>query len=650
MSVAPLEGAYEKYAGARSALVFLMQQAAEEGILDPDSGPRSAAEIAVRKGSDPGRIAVLCDTLAGYGILQRVGQKFTVSDRFREYVPSEATSSLKQVLSSEGERLAHQAPSHTSPTHIAQTELEMLMNEFRTIAREADVDEWMNGSDVSNSEWMSLESLFTQDSVGGLTGSEPAAPVPVKVFNQQPILVSSTPEAVRHELSPKGVETKPKGVRTKPMAPKPALVALQNETAVRTVNTAALASAFVRTWPLGPYGIGSLSLERGFRFVQASGGSAPGKTRYRLGTLLWVIAAFCLFWAGWDLWGTGLGQARAQKELKAEFARSLAAPGSEAEANVPSGVPGDAPAPVAFNSPPPKVVAGTSVALLKIPSIGVEEVILEGTSVKDLRRGPGHYVGTAFPGQPGNAAIAGHRTTYGAPFYKLGKLGLGDKIEVITRNGTFVYLVQRVYRVAPDDSSPLNPSEENLLTLTTCDPPFSAARRLIVVAKLQGEPDRLPPSTVTPQLIPVATPVPVEQVPQSVAPGLNLQAIKQPVPAPPVVASPSPAGTSTQPPAPAGAPAAQDPVTTTTQPPATTQPPTQPPVNNFVVPQTQPPPPQPAPAPETQPVPQTQPVPVTKPPPRSRVGECSDGIDNDGDGRIDLDDKASCQGDPLGDE
>ena len=65
---------------------------------------------------------------------------------------------------------------------------------------------------------------------------------------------------------------------------------------------------------------------------------------------------------------------------------------------------------------------GQPVGLLQIPRIGVDKVIIEGTSTTDLRQGPGHYLGTPLPGQAGNAAIAGHRTTYGAPFYNLNEL------------------------------------------------------------------------------------------------------------------------------------------------------------------------------------------------------------------------------------
>ena len=79
--------------------------------------------------------------------------------------------------------------------------------------------------------------------------------------------------------------------------------------------------------------------------------------------------------------------------------------------------------------------------MLRIAKIGLNKVIVQGTSTADLRQGPGHYPGTPLPGEQGNAAIAGHRTTYGAPFYNLDELAPGDLIEITTVQGTFTYRV-----------------------------------------------------------------------------------------------------------------------------------------------------------------------------------------------------------------
>jgi len=115
--------------------------------------------------------------------------------------------------------------------------------------------------------------------------------------------------------------------------------------------------------------------------------------------------------------------------------------------------------------------------------------VVEGVGVGDLQRGPGHYPQTALPGAPGNFAVAGHRTTYGAPFFNLDELVPGDEIRVTDRSGrqhTYRVTTQRV--VGPPDSwvlggDPLGTGAPTL-TLTTCHPRFSNAQRLIVFAEL----------------------------------------------------------------------------------------------------------------------------------------------------------------------
>jgi sortase A len=140
------------------------------------------------------------------------------------------------------------------------------------------------------------------------------------------------------------------------------------------------------------------------------------------------------------------------------------------------------------------------VALLEIPEIGVSEYVIEGVSVADLKQGPGHYPGTPMPGQAGNAAIAGHRTTYGAPFYDLNEVEEGDEIVVRTLQGEFTYVVDGKQVVQPDQVEVLDPTIEPRLTLTTCEPRFSARQRLIVTAVLKAdeEPVAAPPTTAPP--------------------------------------------------------------------------------------------------------------------------------------------------------
>ena len=121
---------------------------------------------------------------------------------------------------------------------------------------------------------------------------------------------------------------------------------------------------------------------------------------------------------------------------------------------------------------------------IRIPAIGLNQVLVEGTSTDDLRQGPGHYVNTPLPGQGGNAAIAGHRTTYGHPFYNLDGVKPGDPIVITTLQGVFVYDAFKQTVVSPGDTTVIDNVFANYLTLTTCNPRFSASSRLVVVAKL----------------------------------------------------------------------------------------------------------------------------------------------------------------------
>jgi sortase A len=158
---------------------------------------------------------------------------------------------------------------------------------------------------------------------------------------------------------------------------------------------------------------------------------------------------------GWDLWGTGISTARAQSALRADLAR-----GRMADPSVPGG----------------------ALGLISIPSIRLDAAYVEGVTLKALATGPGHYPQTPLPGRGGNVAIAGHRTTHGAPFWGLGTLEKGDRITLETRTGRFVYRVQWVKVVRPDDWSILEPTARPSLTLTTCNPWFSARERLVVRA------------------------------------------------------------------------------------------------------------------------------------------------------------------------
>ncbi|MTD45618.1 sortase [Conexibacter sp. W3-3-2] len=147
---------------------------------------------------------------------------------------------------------------------------------------------------------------------------------------------------------------------------------------------------------------------------------------------------------------------------------------------------------------------GRAVARLRIPAIGVDKVVVQGTDAASLRRGPGIYDRSPFPGVPGTTAIAGHRTTYGAPFRHVDQLDRGDRMIVEMPYGTFTYRVQRTRIVTPQDVSVLESTGTDRLVLTACHPLFSADERIVVIGRLvsaigrgagKGEPLRGPQLT-----------------------------------------------------------------------------------------------------------------------------------------------------------
>jgi sortase A len=208
-------------------------------------------------------------------------------------------------------------------------------------------------------------------------------------------------------------------------------------------------------------------------------GAAP-RRRHRAGFLLRLAGTICLLAAlgvggnlAWQLWGTGITTSRAQSQLKAQFAERLGHP--RARPIPPTGT--DQPPDVSFS-------LGDPVAILRIPRIDLDMVVVEGSDTASLKMGPGHYRDTAFPWEEqGTVAIAGHRTTYGQPFWSLNELRKGDLIRLVTEFGTFDYRVARMIEVAPTDARVLEQTREPTLVLTTCTPRFSASRRLIVFAE-----------------------------------------------------------------------------------------------------------------------------------------------------------------------
>lgn len=183
------------------------------------------------------------------------------------------------------------------------------------------------------------------------------------------------------------------------------------------------------------------------------------------GKICFVIAAFIAGYLAWMLWGTSLVTAQAQRELVVEFDLKLEHP-----------------------TPPPTDavhIKGSAIARIVIPRIDLDMIVVDGTRTEDLIRGPGLFEHSRFPWQPsGRVAIAGHRTTYEAPFWDLNRMRAGDTITLETEHGTFDYQVTEQRIVQPTDVQIAAPdaSIRPTLILTTCEPRFSAEKRLVVLA------------------------------------------------------------------------------------------------------------------------------------------------------------------------
>jgi sortase A len=133
-----------------------------------------------------------------------------------------------------------------------------------------------------------------------------------------------------------------------------------------------------------------------------------------------------------------------------------------------------------------EVPNGAAIGRLVITKIGVSYDIVQGTDTASLERGPGHYPSTAFPGLGETVAIAGHRTTYLAPFRNINELNKGDRIQVQMPYATFTYVVQYHRVVTPNSWWITHNVGYERLVLSACNPLYSAAQRIVVFAKLAG--------------------------------------------------------------------------------------------------------------------------------------------------------------------
>lgn len=207
---------------------------------------------------------------------------------------------------------------------------------------------------------------------------------------------------------------------------------------------------------------------------------AVGELAVTLGLLLFA-------YIGWQLWWTDVVAEHAQAQTVTRIEQSFGDPPQKAPVTKPA-------SPEARVHP--KVPLGDAFALIRVPRFGKDFVrpVREGTSSTVLAGGVGHYLGTAFPGEVGNFATAGHRTTYGKPYSDIDALRVGDLIVIETRTAYDVYAVTSHEIVLPSaievtypvpDQPGVAPTQA-VMTLTSCNPRFSAAQRYVVHAALSA--------------------------------------------------------------------------------------------------------------------------------------------------------------------
>jgi sortase A len=193
-----------------------------------------------------------------------------------------------------------------------------------------------------------------------------------------------------------------------------------------------------------------------------------GKTLISAGLLLLLFVAY-------QLWGTGLAERQAQDKLKSQFATTTTA------APTPSHSPTTTLAPIA-----PK--KGDVIAQVIIDSIKVDKFVIAGVGYSELEKGPGLFTGSPLPGQFGNVAIAGHRTTYGAPFSRLDELVKGDRIVMKTSQASYTYIVSdapKIVKASNVDVIRTVDVTRATLTLVTCHPKWTSEHRLVISAELE---------------------------------------------------------------------------------------------------------------------------------------------------------------------
>lgn len=223
------------------------------------------------------------------------------------------------------------------------------------------------------------------------------------------------------------------------------------------------------------------------------------RTLKATGWIMIALGVLILVFLGYQLVGTNFLTARSQDlaqqtvedhfvaaQEEIEVVDTLPPPPVEPGTDE-SPPPKDEPPVVHYSEPTPE--AGLAFGVMTIPRIDTELVLFEGVDRATLKKGPGHMPWTPLPGQPGNAVVSGHRTTYGAPFFDLDQLEPGDEISIETALGIHTYVVRDSLIVAPTAVEVTDPKRGAWLTLTTCNPQFSARERLIISAELVDGPN-----------------------------------------------------------------------------------------------------------------------------------------------------------------
>lgn len=218
-----------------------------------------------------------------------------------------------------------------------------------------------------------------------------------------------------------------------------------------------------------------------------------------VGKVLITLGLLLLAFVVYQLWGTSFEESRAQSDLAKSFSSQVAATDTTLPDTTTDTTPNTNDSrPDTTASYPEQAIRGKAIGRITIPKIDVNKWIVAGVDWNSLKKGPGVYLDGPLPGQKGNSSIAGHRTTFGAPFERVDELKEGDVITIETRQGTFGYVVTWTKIVRPDDLSVLepDPSVESSITLISCTPKFSSSKRIIIRANIAPDnPTPVKPAT-----------------------------------------------------------------------------------------------------------------------------------------------------------